>query len=34
MQSDAQAEIRDLAEKVYNQCKVVAPVSWKELIYV
>ena len=34
MQSDAQAEIRDLAEKVYNQCKQVAPVSWKELIYV
>ena len=34
MQSDAQVEIRDLAEKVYNQCKVVAPVSWKELIYV
>jgi len=34
MQPDAQVEIRDLAEKVYNQCKVVAPVSWKELIYV
>jgi len=34
MQSDAQVEIRDLAEKVYNQCKDVAPVSWKELIYV
>ena len=34
MQSDAQVEIRDLAEKVYNQCKVIAPVSWKELTYV
>jgi len=34
MQPDAQVEIRDLAEKVYNQCKQVAPVSWKELIYV
>ena len=34
MQPDAQVEIRDLAEKVYNQCKVIAPVSWKELTYV
>jgi len=34
MQPDAQVEIRDLAEKVYNQCKDVAPVSWKELVYV
>ena len=34
MQPDAQIEIRDLAEKIYNQCKNVAPVSWKELTYV
>ena len=34
MQPDAQVEIRDLAEKVYNQCREVAPVSWKELVYV
>src|SRR6056297_2049777 len=34
MQPDAQIEIRDLAEKVYNQCREVAPVSWKELTYV
>ena len=34
MQSDAQVEIRYLAEKVYNQCREVAPVSWKELVYV
>ena len=34
MQPDAQVEIRDLAEMVYNQCRDVAPVSWKELAYV
>ncbi len=34
MQPDAQVEIRDLAEKVYDQCREVAPVSWKELVYV
>ena len=34
MQPDAQVEIRDLAEMVYNQCRDVAPVSWKELVYV
>jgi len=34
MQPDAQAEIRDLAEMVYNQCRDVAPVSWKELLHV
>ena len=31
MQPDAQVEIRDLAEMVYNQCRDVAPVSWKYL---
>jgi len=34
MQPDAQVEIRDLAEMVYNECADVAPVSWKELTYV
>jgi len=34
MQPDAQVEIRDLAEMVYNQCRDVAPVSWKELVNV
>ena len=34
IQPDAQAEIRELAEMVYNQCRDVAPVSWKELTYV
>jgi len=34
MQPDAQVEIRELAEKVYDQCRDVAPVSWKELTYV
>ena len=31
MQPDAQVEIRELAEMVYNQCRDVAPVSWKYL---
>ena len=34
MQPDAQVEIRDLAEMVYNEAKEIAPVSWKELVYV
>jgi len=34
MQPDAQVEIRDLAEMVYNQCRDVAPVSWKEIVNV
>ena len=34
MQPDAQVEIRDLAEMVYNQCRDVAPVSWNELVNV
>lgn len=34
MQSDAQVEIRDLAEQVHDQAKDIAPVCWKELIYV
>jgi len=31
MQSDAQVEIRDLAEKIHEQAKDIAPVCWKEL---
>jgi len=34
MQPDAQVEIRDLAEMVYNEAKEIAPVSWKELVNV
>lgn len=34
MQSDAQAEIRDLAEQVHDQAKAIAPVCWEYLVNV